>query len=250
MNVPLPVVPEDRDARRAGDDEVGVAVAVQVCGRAAGAFDPDAGARLARDVDELPVHVLEERALRGAALRVPGGQVDVGVGVDDEEVEPAVVVVVQPADAAAHHRLGVVGHRVAERVLVEVDAELRRDVHEAKVPEASDPLRLICVLGLRAGQLKHDFRAALTDDHEAAAGECEVPDVRERGRRAALRLRLPWGVHLRGDVAGQCGHHAIGGASIDRLQQLQISRRHHHGQLGTTIGFPFAFAIWDLIPAR
>ena len=47
------------------------------------------------------------------------------VGVDREEVEPAVAVVVDPADASAHHRLVVVRHPEAERALPEVEADGR-----------------------------------------------------------------------------------------------------------------------------
>ena len=122
------VVPEDVDTRRRGDDEVGVAVAVQVGRDAARALDPDTGVRGVADVHEPAVDVLEECALRQSAVALPDGHVRVGVGVDDEEAEPAAVVVVDPADAAAHHRLRVVAHRVAERVLTEVEsrASVRR----------------------------------------------------------------------------------------------------------------------------
>ena len=79
------VVPEDVDTRRGRDDQVGVAVAVQVGRDAAGALDADAGVGRGAHVDEPAVHVLEERALRQAAVAVPHGHVGVGVGVDGEE---------------------------------------------------------------------------------------------------------------------------------------------------------------------
>ena len=63
------------------------------------------------------------------------GGVRARVRVDDEQVLPAVVVVVEPAEAAAHHRLGVVRHAVAERALLEVEAERRREVGQPQAGE-------------------------------------------------------------------------------------------------------------------
>ena len=115
-----------------------MAVAVEVGRDAAVPLDGDVRVRAGADVHELPVHVVEERAARQAAVRLPVGDVGVGVRVDDEEVEPAVVVVVEPAEAAAHHRLGVVRHAEAERALPEVEPDLlRRDVDELDAGEAA-----------------------------------------------------------------------------------------------------------------
>src|SRR5207237_5904261 len=71
-----------------------------------------------------------ERAARKAAVLLPLRDIAVGIRVDDEEVEPAVVVVVEPAEPAAHHRAYVVRHPVAERALPEVEADPVRDVGE------------------------------------------------------------------------------------------------------------------------
>ncbi len=80
--------------------------------------------------------VAEEGASRQAAALLPVGDVRVGVRVDSEQVEPAVVVVVEPAEAAAHHRLGVRGHAEAEGALAEVQAPLLRDVLQPYPSEA------------------------------------------------------------------------------------------------------------------
>ncbi len=143
VKVPLPLFQRTSTPVAVRDDEVGVAVAVQVGRDAARALHPDAGVRRAVDVHEPPVHVLEERALRQAAAALPLGHVDVGIRVHREEIEPPVVVVVEPADSAAHHRLLVVGHRVAEGALPEVEPELRRDVDQAELREGAGALRQV-----------------------------------------------------------------------------------------------------------
>ena len=68
-------------------------------------------------------------------MGIRGNDVDVRVRVDDEEVEPAVRVVVQPAEPAAHHRRRVQGLPVTERTLAEVEPDLGCDVHERRTSE-------------------------------------------------------------------------------------------------------------------
>ena len=121
-------VPEYGDAVRRGDDEVCPAVAVQVAGRAAVALQREACVRLLRNVREPAVDVSEELARREPALRLPALGVGARVRVDGEQVDPSVIVVVEEADAAAHHRLRLGGHAEAERALAEVDPDRRRDV--------------------------------------------------------------------------------------------------------------------------
>ena len=109
-----------------------MAVAVEVARDAAVPLDGRVGVRPGTDVHEsAAADVLEEGAPRQPAALLPPGRVGVGVGVDREEVEPAVVVVVEPAEAAAHHRVDVVCHPEAEVVLGEVQPSLPRDVGEA-----------------------------------------------------------------------------------------------------------------------
>ena len=68
--------------------------------------------------------------------RRQNGAVRVRVRVDGEEVEPAVVVVVEPAEPAAHHPVHLVRHPEREVVLAEVEPDLRRDVREPDAVEA------------------------------------------------------------------------------------------------------------------
>ena len=97
-------VPEDLRAARRRDDEVRPVVAVQIGRDAPVALHREIGVRRVADVAEPAVRVLEERRPREAAVRVPLRRVGARVRVDGEEVEPAVVVVVEPADSSAHHR--------------------------------------------------------------------------------------------------------------------------------------------------
>ena len=127
----IAVVPEQHVARSGGDVEVGLAVAVQVAGDAALAAHLHPCAGSSRDVREPAVVVAEERAAGQAPVIVPGGQIRVRVRVDGEQVEPAVVVVVEPAEPRAHHRCGVVRDAVAEGALAEVQPDLVRNAHQA-----------------------------------------------------------------------------------------------------------------------
>ena len=134
---PVAVVPEERvpGVRRdvvpgAGHVEIGVTVHVEVGRHATVSANGEVGAGARRHVHEPASDVVVERGSREAAVGVRGNDVDVRVRVDDEEVEPAVRVVVQPAEPAAHHRRRVQGLPVTERTLAEVEPDLGGDVHE------------------------------------------------------------------------------------------------------------------------
>ena len=106
---PVAVVPEEHVVGVRRDEKVGVAVTVEVGRDATVPLDGRVRVRSAADVGEAAsADVFEESATRQAALRCPSAGVRVGVRVDDEEVESAVVVVVQPAEATPHHRVDVI----------------------------------------------------------------------------------------------------------------------------------------------
>ena len=108
-----------------------------------------------------PPPTFSKRALRGSPpFRLPSGGVRVGVRVDDEEVESAVVVVVQPAEAASHHRVDVIGGSEAEVVLREVHPGLPCNVGET---DPGEPLRG------RSEQRSTRFRRRNDRDRPAAA---------------------------------------------------------------------------------
>ncbi len=202
------VVPEQEIVRRGGDEEIGVAVAVEVGGDAALTAERQANTGLRRDVGELAVVVAVQVPGRQAAVCLPRGQVVVGVAVDGEQVEPAIVVVVQPAEAAAHHRLRVVRHSVAEGALAEIDPALRCNVGERDAtdrrgclyerrpggPRAELPARAVLVQAVRdAGELGDRVRRVLArtrfevNPHRAVVGSVhgrhEVAHDRARGRQ-------------------------------------------------------------------
>ena len=186
VNVPFPLFQSRSTPVAVVTTRSRVAVAVQVGGDAARALHPDARVRRLRDVREVPVLVLEELALRQAAVVFPVRQVAVGVRVDRVEVEPAVVVVVDPADAAAHHRLRVVGQRVVERVLGEVQADLRRDVRRASPPRRTRA----SPSGARSAQVRVEGLAGLHDD-EARSVERHRQRAREWLAAGACRSASP-----------------------------------------------------------
>ena len=96
-----------------------------------------------RDVDSgIRAHVLEattdvavEPAPWQAALRLRGDDVDVRMRVDDEEVEPAVTVVVEPAQSSAHHRCRIQRHPESERSVAEVEPNLLGHVDERRAAQ-------------------------------------------------------------------------------------------------------------------
>ena len=98
------VVPEELVVGRRRDEQVRVPVAVEVRGDAAVPLDGEVGVRAPAHVHERPLDVVEERAPREAAVALVAGAIGARVRVHDEQVEPAVAVVVEPAEPASHHR--------------------------------------------------------------------------------------------------------------------------------------------------
>ena len=173
----VPVVPEELVVGGGRDEEVGATVAVEVGGDAALAFDVESRVGLSRDVDEMPVVVAEELAVRQRATP----EVGVGVAVDDEQVDPAVVVVVEPANAPAHHRRRVRADAVAERALAEIEPDLPRHVLQ---PDAREPHRsLVAHRGalLRRRQRRERPAAPDVGDEPAAAVLLQLERLLERG---------------------------------------------------------------------
>ena len=105
-----------------------MAVEIQVGGDTALSPDGEPGSGLLRHVGEATLDVSEETARRQPARRPPAGSIAFGVAVDDEEIEPAVLVVVEPAQAAADHRgrIGLLAE--AEGSMPEAKASLRGHV--------------------------------------------------------------------------------------------------------------------------
>ena len=110
---PVAVVPEQHVVRVRRDQQIRVPVAVEVRGDAAVALD----ARFACDARSRrrSARPCSRRGRSGeAASGLPRLGVRVRVRVHGEEVEAAVVVVVEPAEAAAHHPVHVVRHAEPE----------------------------------------------------------------------------------------------------------------------------------------
>ena len=126
---PVPAVPQQGVVGGGRDVEIGAAVEVEVGGDASVASEREVGSRAPADVDERAALVVEERAPWQVALLLPSRDVVDRVGVDDEQVEPSVAVVVQPAEAPSHHRPVVSAvRREAERALTETQPYLPGDV--------------------------------------------------------------------------------------------------------------------------
>src|SRR5437870_1810837 len=112
---PVAVVPEQLVVLRRRDEEIGVTVPVEVGGDAPFAAHGTPGARGFSGVDEPSMLVAEEGGARKSAVRRIRTDVAFPVAIDDEEIEPAVVVVVEPAEPAAHHRGDILRYAVPER---------------------------------------------------------------------------------------------------------------------------------------
>jgi hypothetical protein len=128
---PVAVVPEEQVVRRRRDEQVGVPVAVEVGGDATLATRRHVETGGLRHVHEVAVDVLEELPHRSAAMLLPLRVLRVGVVVHRVQREPAAVVVIEPAEAAAHHRGRVVRDAEAERALLEVEPDGGGDVRQA-----------------------------------------------------------------------------------------------------------------------
>ncbi len=176
-------VPEKRVVAGRGDVQVGAPVAVEVGRDAAVPANVEVGARAAAHVHEPPLDVAVERAARQAALLLPAGDVDGDrVRVDGVEVEPAVAVVVEPADAAAHHRHRVGRGLEAEGAVAEVEPDVPGHVNQADAAET-----LAC--RHRRGRGGHRRLAARADDHVAAVLELELERLLEGAGSPRLRPR-------------------------------------------------------------
>src|SRR6476661_7216156 len=156
---PVAVVPEKLVVGRGRDQEVGVAVSVEVRCHAALPADLEVRVRLLADVHERASYVVEERAAGQSTVLLPATSIRIGERVDDEQVEPAVPVIVEPADSSAHHGGQVVGDAEAEGSLAEVEPDLRRDVLE---PDIGERARGAYDGGLHSGWRRH--RRSRTSD--------------------------------------------------------------------------------------
>ncbi|MBS1252242.1 MAG: hypothetical protein MAG451_01280 [Anaerolineales bacterium] len=96
------VVPEQRVRPVSGDVEVPPAILVEISGDAAVAPHCQIGTRRCTDVGEGAAIVAVQRVAREAALLLPEIDLVLGVRVDEVEVQPAVVVVVDPAEGGYH----------------------------------------------------------------------------------------------------------------------------------------------------
>ena len=130
---PVAPVPQQRVVRVRRDVQVRVAVQIDVGRHASVAAQREVRPRAAADVGERPSFVVEEGAAREVAPVPPAGDVLFGVGVDHEQVEPPVGVVVEPAEPPAHHRRGVRRSvREAERPVAEPETHLAGDVAQLR----------------------------------------------------------------------------------------------------------------------
>ncbi len=84
--------------------QIGVPVRIEVGRDAPVAAHREVGAGGGAHVDEGALLVVEERVAREPALLIPAACLRQGVGVHRVQVEPAIAVVVEPADASAEHR--------------------------------------------------------------------------------------------------------------------------------------------------
>src|SRR6185436_7135250 len=191
------VVPEKLVVGLGRDQEVGVAVAVEVRCHAALPADLEVGMRLLADVHERAPYVVEERATRQSTVLLPPTSIRIGERVDDEQVEPAVPVVVEPADTSPHHGGQVVGDSEAEGSLAEVEPDLRRDVLEPDIGER--PCRADDG-SMHGGQRRRRRRRPSdSDDDVVALLESHLDGLLE-GRRVVSNRELRWSAAIDGDL--------------------------------------------------
>ena len=179
----LAAVPEQLDAGRRRDDQVGAAVVVQVRRDAPFAAHREACVRPRGHVHEPALDVPEKGAAREPSALLPERCVALRVGVDDEEVEPAVVVVVQPAEPAAHHRRRVEGHAEAKGALAEREADLGGDVLQLCAGEFGRSRPGCGRPGGRERQARHDRGQARAVTAQSSGSRCRA------GSRSAGRSR-------------------------------------------------------------
>jgi hypothetical protein len=124
------VVPQQLVDALGGHVQIDVAVAIEIRGDTTDAADGKTGAGFGGHVTEGAGFVLVQRRGGQATLFAPAGRLDLGVGVDDEQIQPPVVIEVQPAEPTSHHRRGIRRDPPAEGPVFEVDADLMCDVDE------------------------------------------------------------------------------------------------------------------------
>ena len=160
--------------------EVELAVLVEVGGDAPVPAQLEVGARAAAHVRERALDVPVERVARKPAPLLPAGDVgDDGMGVDGVEVEPPVVVVVQPADASAHHRHRIRGGLEAEGAVAKVEPDITGHVREMNAAEARSRRR-------RFRRRKCGVVAARADNQVPAVVQLELECLLEGTRVSAL----------------------------------------------------------------
>src|SRR5207253_5839886 len=125
------VVPQQLVLSVGRDEEVGVAVPVEVRGDTALAADCEPCSRGAGHVPEAASRVTEKRAPRQAAVLVPAIDVGLRARVYDEQIDPPVAVVVERTQPAAGHRRRVGRDTEAKRTLTEVEPDPTGDVLQA-----------------------------------------------------------------------------------------------------------------------
>ncbi len=124
------LVPQERAGLHARHVQIRVAVEIEVRRHAAVAADGEIGAGAGADVDEGALDVVVQGAPGQPARLFPPADLLFGVRVDRIEVEPAVAVVVEPADPRPRHRRRVGRDLPPKRTLPEVDPDLAGDVGE------------------------------------------------------------------------------------------------------------------------
>src|SRR5207245_8338408 len=116
--------------------EIRVAISVEVCCHAPLATDGEVGSRAAADIGEVAPRVAEERAPRQAAMLLPATDVGLRIRLHDEQIDPAVVVVVEGTQPASGHRRRVGRDTEAKRTLTQVEPDPTGDVRQANPFEA------------------------------------------------------------------------------------------------------------------
>ena len=193
------VVPEKHALAHGGDIDVRVTVEVEVSGNTPVPADGQVSARFGADVGELAFHVVEQGGARQASAVLPAVDLALGVRVHGEEVEPAVLVVVEPADPASQHGPRVRRDLPVKDALLEVQPDCMsyvRQLERVRRPLGRPRLALIL---RRAGQAaRRDERRDNEDGPEpdqdscshaanppAVRGRREPPDGVSRTRRLA-----------------------------------------------------------------
>ncbi len=153
--------------------------------------------RLLADVHERAPDVVEERAAGQSTVLLPATSIRIGERVDDEQVEPAVPVVVEPADTPSHHGGQVVGDSEAEGSLAEVEPDLRRDVLEPNIGERACGAYDRSMNGSQRRRRRR--RSSDSDDDVVPLLESHLEGLLE-GRRVVSKRELRWPAAIDGDL--------------------------------------------------